>query len=179
MMKMQLDKLLWLDLEMTGLRPDTDVILEVACIVTDLNFKELGHHESVIKPRHDVLPLMDETVRTMHKDNGLLNRLTTGIDEQQARNELSAFIRQHFATEKAVMAGNSIHMDRRFIEAQWPEIAQLLHYRMLDVSSYKILAQAKYGLLYEKQEAHRALDDIRESIAELQFYEAQFGVRAQ
>ena len=84
--------------------------------------------------------------------------------------ELAEFIKANFGDEPAVLAGNSIHNDRRFIKKWWPEVDGLLHYRMLDVSSWKLVLQGKYGVPFEKQETHRAAADIRESIAELQFY---------
>ncbi|HSW90953.1 MAG TPA: exonuclease domain-containing protein, partial [Candidatus Saccharimonadales bacterium] len=93
-----------------------------------------------------------------------------GKPESIVVDELTDLIHDQFASEPAVLAGNSIHQDRRFIRQWWPEVEALLHYRMFDVSSFKVWMQGKYGLEFEKKETHRALDDIDESIAELQYY---------
>ena len=94
-----------------------------------------------------------------------------GKDSDVVESELLEFVNQYFKTrEDVLLAGNSIHQDRRFIENEWPRLNQRLHYRMLDVTSFKLAAESKYGIFFEKQNAHRALDDIRESIAELQHY---------
>lgn len=172
MLIMDTKQLLWIDLEMTGLRPEKDVILEVAAIVTDINLNELATFEAVIKPNTDPTALMDETVLAMHTNNELLERLKAGRPEQAVQDALADFIAEN-CQQPAVLAGNSIHMDRRFIDHHWPKVSALLHYRMLDVSSFKIWAQAKYGKQFEKGEAHRALGDIRESIAELAFYDSE------
>lgn len=168
-------KLLWMDLEMTGLDVEHDVILEVAASVTDFDFKELGRFEAVIKQPEEALNGMNEWAAAHHAASGLTERIGThGRPEADVVHELAAFIAQHFGTELAVLAGNSIHNDRLFIKRWWPEVDALLHYRMLDVSSFKILMQAKYGVIFEKKEAHRASDDIGESIAELKHYLSWF-----
>ncbi len=164
-------KLLWIDLEMTGLNSEKDVILEVAAEVTDFEFKTLASYEAVIKHPNRVLKNMNDWSRTQHQASGLTERIrTTGREEKEVIHELIGFITAEFGTEPAVLAGNSIHNDRNFIKRWWPEVDRLLHYRMLDVSSYKILMQAKYGVNFHKKEVHRAFDDIQASIAELQYY---------
>lgn len=164
-------KLLWIDLEMTGLDIKKHRIVEVGAEITDLNFKTLSSYEAVIKQPDEVLSLMHEWAEKQHEKSGLLERIRTeGRDEKEVIHELIGFIKAQFNGEPAVLAGNSIHNDRRFIMEQWPEVEELLHYRMLDVSSFKIIMQAKYGLEFVKKEEHRAFDDIQASIAELQYY---------
>ena len=164
-------KLLWVDLEMTGLDTKNDVILEVAAEITDFNFKTLASYEAVISQPQGKLDNMNEWCMTQHTSSGLLERIKTeGRPEAEVVNELVNFIKIHFTEGPAILAGNSIHNDRQFIKTWWPEIDELLHYRMLDVSSFKILMQAKYDVFFNKKEVHRAFDDIQASIAELQFY---------
>jgi oligoribonuclease len=164
-------KLLWVDLEMTGLDPKQDAILEVAAEVTDFDFKTLASYEAVITQPPEKLAVMNEWSMQQHAASGLIDRIRSkGRAEKEVVHELVGFITAEFGGEPAVLAGNSIHNDRNFIRAWWPEVEALLHYRMLDVSSFKILMQAKYGVIYEKKEVHRAFDDIQASIAELQYY---------
>ncbi len=163
-------KLLWVDLEMTGLDPKIDKILEVATIVTDMDFNELGRYQSAVFQHSEVLNNMNEFCQNMHSRSGLVDRVKIAPAERQVVSELTEFISDHFGEESAILAGNSIHQDRRFIRQWWPQIDQLLHYRMLDVSSFKIIMQNKYDIDFTKAETHQALNDIEESIAELKFY---------
>ncbi len=164
-------KLLWVDLEMTGLDAETDVILEVAVEVTDFEFKTLASYEAVIHHSDHILENANEWSKNQHALSGLTDRVRTqGRDEREVIHELVGFIKAQFGDEPAVMAGNSIHNDRNFVKRWWPEVDALLHYRMLDVSSFKILMQAKHDVRFEKKEVHRAFDDIQASIAELQHY---------
>lgn len=167
----QATKLLWIDLEMTGLDIDKDTIIEVACEVTDFNFKTLASYEAVIKQPDEHLDNMNDWSKRQHKASGLTERIKTeGRDEKEVVHELVGFIKAQFGNEPAILAGNSIHNDRAFIKKHWPEVEEVLHYRMLDVSSFKILMQAKYNIKFVKKEVHRAFDDIQASIAELQYY---------
>lgn len=163
-------KLLWVDLEMTGLEPKSDRILEIAAIVTDFDFNELDSYVSAISQSSEVLANMNEWCQTTHIASGLLKEVATAPAEQQVAKYFEQFIVRNFGNEPAILAGNSIHQDRRFIRQWWPDVEALLHYRMLDVSSYKIIMQGKYHKIFGKKETHKALDDINESIAELKFY---------
>ena len=168
-------KLLWIDLEMTGLDPAKDVILEVACEVTDFDFKTLASYEAVISHPEDILNNMNPWSQDQHTKSGLIDRIKAdGKTENDVIHELVGFIKAQFGSEPAVLAGNSIHNDRGFIIKWWSEVESLLHYRMLDVSSYKIMMQTKYGVEFQKKEVHRAFDDIQASIAELQHYLQMF-----
>jgi oligoribonuclease len=149
--------------------PATDRILEIAAIVTDFDFNELGRFESAVNQDISVLNNMNDWCKETHNASGLVKRVMVAPSEQKVSADFAKFIKKHFA-EPAVLAGNSIHQDRRFITQWWPEVDELLHYRMLDVSSYKIIMQNKYHRIFGKKETHRALDDIEESIAELKFY---------
>lgn len=167
-------KLFWVDLEMTGLDPAKDLILEVAAEVTDFNFKTLDNYEARVKyPRDTVAARMQANVWwhdfPANRDE-FLNKLSDGKALKDVEQELIEFLSKNFGDEPVILAGNSIHNDRLFIKYWWPTLDLKLHYRMLDVSSFKILMQAKYGEIYEKKEVHRAFDDIQASIAELQHY---------
>ncbi len=169
--KVKPTKLLWVDLEMTGLNPETDVILEIAAEVTDFEFKTLASYEALIKQPDEVLDGMGEWTTRQHGQSGLTERVRTqGRSEEEVKHELVGFIKAQFGDEPAILAGNSIHNDRIFIKKWWPEVEAVLHYRMLDVTSFKILMQGKYDYEFEKNDAHRAFDDIQASIAELQHY---------
>jgi oligoribonuclease len=167
-------KLLWVDLEMTGLSPTEDVILEVAAEITDFNFKTLESYEARLhQDRDTVVKRMQENIwwRDYPKNrDDFLERLDEGKDPATVEQELVALVEKHFSDEPAVLAGNSIYNDRMFIKQWLPNLDLKLHYRMLDVSAWKVLMQGKYGVAFEKQEVHRAFDDIQASIAELQFY---------
>ena len=167
-------KLLWVDLEMTGLDPLKDVILEVAAEVTDFNFKTLASYEAIVQQSQEVVVdrMQKNTWWADYPDNRdeFVNKLASGKPSKQVESELSALIEQQFGNEPALLAGNSIHNDRNFIKKWWPQLDLKLHYRMLDVSAWKVFMQGKYGVQFEKKEIHRAFDDIQASIAELQYY---------
>jgi len=167
-------KLLWVDLEMTGLDPKLDIILEVAAEITDFDFKTLESYETCLKQKREaVVARMQANI--WWKDfpsnrDEFVNNLETGKSLAEAEQELVELVDRHFGNEPAILAGNSIHNDRNFIKQWMPALDLKLHYRMLDVSSFKVLMQSKYSVLFEKKEVHRAFDDIQASIAELQFY---------
>ncbi len=155
-------KLLWVDLEMTGLDVDHDVILEVAAEVTDFNFVTSASFEACISRSDEVLGRMNDWSMAQHSSSGLVERIKhNGRDENEVKHELIGFINAQFKGAPAILAGNSIHNDRNFIKKGWPDVDALLHYRMLDVSAFKIIMQAKYAVFFEKKEVHRAFDDIR------------------
>jgi oligoribonuclease len=156
---------------MTGLNPAKDVILEVAAEVTDFNFKTFASYEAVVSRTDRELKRANEWAKTQHAASGLTERVRKhGKPEKEVVHEMVEFIKSQFGDEPAILAGNSIHNDRNFIKHWWPEVDQVLHYRMLDVSSLKIYMQGKYGVEFEKKEVHRAFDDIQASIAEWQYY---------
>ncbi|HEX8227301.1 MAG TPA: oligoribonuclease [Candidatus Saccharimonadales bacterium] len=164
-------KLLWVDLEMTGLDVGQDVIIEIAVEVTDFDFKTLASYEALVLQPEEKLSGMNPWAQTQHDASGLTERVRTqGKPERDVIHELVGFIKAQFGDEPAILAGNSIHSDRKFIVKWWPEVDALLHYRMMDVSSWKIIMQTKFGVEFEKKGTHRAFDDIQASIAELQFY---------
>jgi len=164
-------KLLWVDLEMTGLDPNNHVIIEVAALVTDFDFKTLAKYDAVISQPDEKLSNMNEWSAVQHKNSGLIEKIhQSGKKEDQVIKDLVEFIKVNFKGEPAILAGNSIYNDRKFIEKHWPEVTELLHYRMLDVTSFKILMENKLENKFHKKDSHRASDDIRASIDELEFY---------
>jgi oligoribonuclease len=164
-------KIFWVDLEMTGLDVNKDVIIEVAAEVTDLNFTTIASYEACVLRSDQVLGGMNQWAMEHHAQSGLIERIKEqGKSDNDVQHELIGFINAQFNGKPAILAGNSIHNDRNFIKKWWPEVDRLLHYRMLDVSSFKIIMQAKYNVIYQKKEVHRAFDDIQASIAELQYY---------
>lgn len=161
-------KLLWIDLEMTGLDPAVQRIIEVALIVTDFQLNEIASYEAVIHHADSVFENAEQWPKE-HMQQLFEASKNADKDEEVVKGELEAFIEKHFGSEPVVLAGNSIHQDRRFIRQWWPGVEARLHYRMMDVSSFKIWVQGTTEEQYMKQERHRAMDDIRESIAELRW----------
>jgi oligoribonuclease len=173
-MTKQIATLLWVDLEMTGLSPKEDRILEVAIIATDWDSKEIATYEAVVKV--DTKLIQKRMVGEFWEKfpevrDALQSQNSSGKDIGIVEGEIIAFIDEHFSPEERVLlAGNSIHQDRKFIENEWPILDKKLHYRMLDVSAWKVLFGGKYKKVFAKPEAHRAMDDIRGSIQELKYY---------
>jgi oligoribonuclease len=171
------DVLVWLDMEMTGLEPDRERIIEVATILTDGNLTEIATGPDLVIHQDDaVLAAMDDWNKSHHGSSGLVARVKEStVTEGDAEAQTLAFINAHVgAKDRPVLAGNSIHQDRRFIRRYMPALEKRLHYRMVDVSTIKELARRWYPAIVAKQpskrETHRALDDIRESLDELRFY---------
>jgi oligoribonuclease len=180
-----MDVLVWLDMEMTGLDPERERVIEVATILTDGQLREIAvGPELVIHQPDEVLAAMDDWNRKHHGASGLVERVRAStISEADADAQTLAFLDQHVpAKERPVLAGNSIHQDRRFVRRYLPALDRRLHYRMVDVSTIKELARRWFPQVVAKQpakrETHRALDDIRESIDELRFYKQHVFVAA-
>jgi oligoribonuclease len=169
------DNLIWIDLEMTGLCPDTDSILEIACVVTDrdLNVLATGPEYAI---RHDEIRLnaMDDWNRNQHGKSGLWQRvLESDVGHACAEADTLAFLQQWVPAGKSPMCGNSICQDRRFLYRQMPALEKYFHYRNLDVSTLKELARRWAPELakgFSKEAAHTALSDVQDSIAELRYY---------
>jgi oligoribonuclease len=170
------DRLVWIDLEMTGLRPEADEIVEIACIVTTSDLIELDSGISlVVKPADAPLAAMDDVVVHMHTESGLIDEIPGGITVAEAEALVLEYVRSHVPdARKAPLAGSSVYVDRGFLSRYMPDLDQHMHYRLVDVSSIKELARRWYPRVYfatpEKRGNHRALGDIRESIAELRYY---------
>lgn len=173
--------LVWMDLEMTGLDPARHVIVEIATLVTtdDLEVVAEGP-DLVVQTSEDQLAAMDDVVRKMHTSSGLLEAIKAStVSLEEAGAATLAFLRGHVPEAKRVpLCGNSIGVDRRFLRHQLPAIDEHLHYRTIDVSTVKELckrwAPGIYGRAPKKLGSHRALDDIRESVAELAYYRDRF-----
>ena len=171
--------LVWMDLEMTGLSPQNDRIIEIATVVTDpqLNVIEEGPVIAVRQPLTR-LARMDEWNTRTHTESGLVARVRESrIDEAEAQRVTLDFISRHVPGNHSPLCGNSICQDRRFLALYMPKLEAYLHYRNLDVSSIKeLVVRWRPELLngFKKNNTHRALDDIRESIAELKFYRDTF-----
>ncbi|MDP3889335.1 MAG: oligoribonuclease [bacterium] len=174
--------LVWIDLEMTGLDPNTDVILEIASIVTDshLTVLEEGPHVVIHQP-DEKLNKMNEWVREQHTRSGLLEQVREStITIAQAEEKTLSFLRGHCKPEIAPLCGNSVWQDRAFMSKYTPRIVNFLYYRIIDVTSVKEIALRWYPddvhATFKKKDTHRALEDIRESIAELRHYRKYFFV---
>lgn len=166
-----MEKLFWIDLEMSGLEIEKNVIIEVAAIITEgLEFKEIQTYHAVVKQDQKYIDQMDDWNKTTHGATGLIDKIPTGKLPSLVELELIDIARKHF-TDKIVIAGNSINHDRQFLNRYFKEFAKYLHYRMLDVTSWKIIFKDFLKTEYKKNNTHRALDDIRESISELKFYQ--------
>lgn len=169
-------RLVWIDLEMTGLSIDTDEIVEIAAIVTDAELNELDAGISmVVKASDTAMKNMDDFVVGMHTASGLLDEIPHGLSLLDAQAAVLDYVKSHVPEpNKGHLAGSSVYVDRGFLAKYMPEIDAHLHYRLIDVSSIKELARRWYPKTYfnspEKTGNHRALADIRESIAELRFY---------
>ena len=168
--------LVWMDLEMTGLDPSEHRIIEIATLITDGRLEVVAEGpDLVVHQPESVLAGMNEWSQQHHAASGLLARARESeIDERAAELATLTFIQSHCAPGAAPLAGNSIHVDRFFLRHQMPELERYLHYRNIDVTTVKELARRWYPQIFasvpKKSDSHRALDDIRESIAELRFY---------
>lgn len=170
------DLIVWVDCEMTGLSLEKDELIEIAVIVTDGQLNEMDQGlDLIIKPSQKSLDNMIEIVKEMHTASGLLAELDQGTDLKTAEAEVLKYVKQHVPEERKVpLAGSSVYVDRGFIARDLPSFDAHLHYRLIDVSSIKELTKRWYPKVYfaapEKAGNHRALADIKESIAELRYF---------
>lgn len=167
-------RFVWLDLEMTGLDPETCAIIEIGVIITGPDLRPLAEMERVIWQPEEVLLRMEPVVKEMHTRNGLLDKVRASTTSLRvAERDITALISEHCALGEGVLSGNSIHTDRRFLFRYMPMLERYLHYRMVDVTSLKVLVRAWYPNLVEPRRppsGHTALADLRSSISELQYY---------
>lgn len=167
--------LIWIDLEMTGLNPEHDRIIEIATLVTDSNLNILAEGPVfAIHQENALLDQMDEWNTKQHNGSGLVARVKESeVDEVQAESEMLAFLRLYVPEGKSPMCGNSVWQDRRFLARYMPQLEKYFHYRLIDVSTLKELAQRWAPKIYggfQKDSRHLALDDIRDSVQELKYY---------
>lgn len=170
-------KILWLDMEMTGLDPVNDLPLEVAMIVTDWDFQELASFEGVAHWGKAKIQARFEKNRAFWWGDGtdareqlLSQNENATTTKEQLEQQILQFLDEQFDDSLILLAGNSIHQDRRFIDQWFKDFSRRLHYRMLDVSAWKVVFEGKYRKKFAKPEKHRALEDIRGSIDELKYY---------
>ena len=174
------ERLIWMDLEMTGLDPQVDSIVQVAAIVTEINsFEELEVVELPIWQPESRLEVMTPFVRNMHESSGLMKKVrdskTSLLDAERA---LMKLVARWCAPQEGILAGNSIWQDRRFLARYMPALEGYLHFRQVDVTSFKIMVRGWIGerASFPKAKAHTALEDVRASMAELRFYKDRFGL---
>ncbi|KAL6472227.1 hypothetical protein MHYP_G00184150 [Metynnis hypsauchen] len=179
-------RLVWVDLEMTGLDIEKDQIIEMACIITDSDLNLLAEGPNlIINQPNELLDSMSDWCKEHHGKSGLTQAVRDSkISLQQAEYEFLSFIRQHTPPGQCPLAGNSVHADKKFLDKYMPQFMRHLHYRIIDVSTVKELCRRwfpeDYKLAPQKKASHRALDDIQESIKELRFYRANvFKVEAE
>ena len=173
--KQNKDNLIWIDLEMTGLDPQNDVIIEIATIVTDEDLNILAEGPTIaVHQSDDVLNAMDEWCTNQHGKSGLTQRVKdSNINEAEAEKQTITFLEQYVPKGASPMCGNSICQDRRFLANYMKELEAFFHYRNLDVSSIKELARRwspEVANGFNKESSHLAMDDIKDSIAELVYY---------
>ena len=176
------DNLIWLDMEMSGLSPDSDRILELAAVVTDAELNVLAQSPVLVIHQSDaVLAGMDAWNQGTHKRSGLIDKVKAStMDEAEATIQMIAFLKQFVPAGKSPMCGNSICQDRRFMARYMPDLEAYFHYRNLDVSVFKELARRWKPTIYsgfKKASKHEALADIYESIDELKYYREHFIVK--
>ncbi|OGP12404.1 MAG: hypothetical protein A3F89_06080 [Deltaproteobacteria bacterium RIFCSPLOWO2_12_FULL_50_11] len=163
--------LFWIDLEMTGLDENIHAILEVAIVITDTNFNVIEEYSRVIHQSQEVMDRMDPWCQEHHGATGLTKEVKSGQHLVQVEKDILMLVDKHFTpSDRVVICGNSVGNDKRFIDKYMPALAGRLHYRVIDVSSFKEIFRQKYNFRLEKSGTHRALQDIYESIRELKTY---------
>jgi oligoribonuclease len=173
------NNLVWLDMEMTGLDPDKERIIELACVVTDMHLNTIAEAPVfVVHQSDELLNAMDAWNKGTHGKSGLIDKVKASTTtEAEAEEQMIAFLRQYIGPGKSPVCGNSVHQDRRFMERYMPKLDAFFHYRNLDVSTLKELARRWRPDVYksfEKGQKHEALADIYDSIAELKHYREHF-----
>jgi oligoribonuclease len=171
-------RLIWVDLEMTGLDPDTDRIIEVALVITDQELTPIAHKVAVVHQPHEVLDAMDRWNKTTHERSGLTAKVRASTaDEAAVETDMLAFLATQLPATVSPMCGNSVCQDRRFMARHMKRLESYFHYRNLDVSTLKELARLWRPDVFKglvKQGRHEALADIEESIEELKYYRQHF-----
>ena len=163
--------LLWVDFEMTGLDVDKEVIIEAGVIVTDLNLKEKEQYHAVVKQPQHYLDNMDEWNTKQHSQSGLTEQVPFGKNPEEVEEDILKIVKRHIPEhELAILAGNSVAQDRLFIMKHFRKLAERIHYRVVDVTSWKIMFTYKYNIVHKKRKTHRAFEDIKESIEELRTF---------
>lgn len=161
----------WIDLEMTGLDEKVHHILEVAIVITSWDFKVLEEFHRVVYQPPAILGLMDDWCRKTHGDSGLTAQVQKGTPLAAVERDIMDIVHRHYKKdERVVLVGNSVGNDKRFLDYYMPQLAKRLHYRIVDVSSFKEVFRNRYSIEIEKKGSHRAIDDIKESIQELKHF---------
>ncbi len=171
--------LVWLDMEMTGLEPDKERIIELACVITDQNLETVAQSPVMVVHQPDtILNAMDAWNKGTHGKSGLIDKVKAStLDEETAQTQMVTFLRQYVPSGKSPLCGNSVHQDRRFMFQYMPKLEAFFHYRNLDVSTLKELAKRWRPDVYksfDKNSKHQALGDIYDSISELKHYREHF-----
>lgn len=169
-----MEKFFFLDMEMTGLDVHSNRIIEVAAIVTGLKLNTLERYQAVIRQPQSFIDQMDDWNTNTHTASGLVKDIPRGRLQLEVELDLVNMLKKHFPGQKVMLAGNSISQDKLFIEHYMKKLYDCLHFRIIDISSMKAIFQSVYKVRFQKANAHRAMDDVEESIRELRFYMSLF-----
>ncbi len=161
----------WVDLEMTGLDEKADRILEVAVVITDTDLNPVEQYHRIVFQPPEVLEAMNDWCKKTHGESGLTAAVPKGTPLETVEKELLELVKKYYGEkERVVLCGNSVGNDKRFIDQYMPQLAARLHYRVIDVSSFKEVFRERYNISFQKANSHRAVDDIHESVRELKHY---------